>query len=117
MLTWIFKSHVSDDSAKNAGTAFEHIKVFINWIYENNLFIKNGIIYDIKYVCSKQYRYANTMQILSVLAFTYRVIIDRCINYPVHVRRKIDGINGSYKLYLRQKYALQALDNITTKRR
>ena len=42
------------------------------------------------------------MWILFVLVFTYRVIIDRCINDPGNGRRKIDGINGSEKRYFRQ---------------
>ena len=49
-------------------------------MYENNLFINGGIIYDTIYECSKQYIFENAMCLLSVLVFTHRVIIDRCIN-------------------------------------
>ena len=73
------------------------MKIFIHWMYENIFFIKGGIIYDTTYGCRKQYRYANITWILFVLVFTYRVIIDRCINDPGNGRRKIDGINGSDK--------------------
>ena len=51
--------HFSDDSAQNAATTFQHIKKFIHWMYENNLFINNGIIYDTTYGCSKQYICSN----------------------------------------------------------
>ena len=101
-----FFSYLSDDSSHNTATTFEHIKIFIHWIYNDNLFIKDIIIYDSIDVCGNKYRCFNLIWLLSVLVFTYRVIIDICINHPVHVRRKIYGINGSYKLYLRQKYAL-----------
>ena len=47
--------------------------------------------------CSKQYRCANEMWILSVLEFTYRVTIYRRINAPGYGRIKIYGINGYYK--------------------
>ena len=64
-----FHSHFSDDSANNAAKIFEHTIKFIQWMYENNLFIKDGIIYDTTYGCSKQYRCENKMRILSVLEF------------------------------------------------
>ena len=40
-----FHSHFSDDSDQNAATTYEHMKNFIHWMYEENLFINNGIIY------------------------------------------------------------------------
>ena len=45
-------------------------------MHEENLFIKDGIIYDNTYGCNKQYRYANELWILSLLQFTYIVIIN-----------------------------------------
>ena len=41
-----FQSHFSDESAHNAATTFEHMVKFIHWMYENNVFINDGIIYD-----------------------------------------------------------------------
>ena len=66
-------------------------------------FIKDGIIYDTIYGCSKKYQFENSMWILSALVFTYRVIIYICIYAPDLGRRKIDDINGSDKIYLKQK--------------
>ena len=43
-----FHSHFSDDSDQNAATTFENMKEFIHWMYENKLFINDGIIYDTK---------------------------------------------------------------------
>ena len=91
-----FHSHFLDDSAQNTDTKFEHMNNFIHWMYENTFFIKDGIMYDTIYVCSKQYRYANAMWLLSVLAFTYKVIIDICIDSPGNVRIRIDGSENSY---------------------
>ena len=67
------------------------------------MFIKYGIIYDTTDGFSKKYRCTNAMWILSALAFTHRVIRDRCVNYPGHGRIKIDGINGADKTYLKKK--------------
>ena len=49
-----FHSHYSDDSIQNADTIFEHMKNFIQCMYDNNLFIKDGIIYDTTDGCSKK---------------------------------------------------------------
>ena len=62
-----FHSNVLDDSAQNAANKFEHMKKFINWMYENNLFIKYGMINYTTDGCIKQYRFANEMWLLSVI--------------------------------------------------
>ena len=77
------------------------MKIFIHWMYENNLFIKDGIIYDTAYGCSNKCRRENAIWLLSVLKFTYRVIIYIFINNLSHRRSKIDGINGSDKTHLK----------------
>ena len=77
--------------------SYEHFHSLDVW---GNVFIKDCIIYDNTDVCIKQYRCANELWILSVLSFTYKVVIYRYINAPGHGRRKTDGINGSDKLYL-----------------
>ena len=54
---------------------------------------------------TKQLRCVSTMWILSVLSFTYRVIIDKYNNSTGPGRSKMYGMNGSDKSYLRQKFA------------
>ena len=81
------------------------MKKFIQWMCENNLFIKDGIIYDTTYGCIKRCTYANEMWLFSVLEFTHRGIIYRCITDPGCGRSKIDGINGADKTYSKQKCA------------
>ena len=61
---------------------------FIHWIYENNLFINDGIIYDTTYGCSKQYIFSNEMLLLSVMTFTPGMIIYGCINDDLTKKRK-----------------------------
>ena len=58
------------------------MKEFIHSMYKNKLLIKDGIIYDTTDGCIKQYRFANTIWLLSVLEFTYIVLIYRCIDDP-----------------------------------
>ena len=73
------------------------MKKLITWMYDNKLFIKDGIIYDTTDGCIKKYISENSMWLLYVLTFTYRVIIDIFISYPGQLIIKIYGINGSDK--------------------
>ena len=52
-----FHPHFSDDSVHNVATTFEHMKTFIHWMYENNLFRKGDMIYGTTDGCSKKYRF------------------------------------------------------------
>ena len=89
-----FQSHFSDDSSDhNPDTTFEHMNNFIHWMYNNILFVKDGIIYNTTDVCSKQYICDHLLWTLSVLGFTYRGVIYRYINYPENGRIKIYGTN------------------------
>ena len=95
-----FHPHYSDDSAHNSDTSFDHIKKFLHWMYDNKLFIKDGIIYDTTDGCSKQYRCENSMWLLSVLTFTHRLLMGSCINYPGHGKRKLDSIDLANNIFL-----------------
>ena len=50
--------------------------MFIHWMYENNVFKKDIIIYDTTDGYRKQYICADTIWLLSLLEFTYTVIVD-----------------------------------------
>ena len=63
-------------------------------MYENNLFIKDGIIYYTTYGSSKKYQCENSIWLFYVFTYTYILIIDRCINAPGYGVIEIDGING-----------------------
>ena len=49
-----FNSTFSDESDHNAATTCEHMIFFIHWMYEDKLFITDGIMYDNTDGCSKQ---------------------------------------------------------------
>ena len=56
-----FHPHFSYDSYQNDANKFEHMNNLIQWMYEVNVFIQYGIIYDTTGGCSKQYKYENAM--------------------------------------------------------
>ena len=68
-------------------------------MYENNLFINDGIIYDTTNGQSIQCRCVNAIGILSVLEFPHTMIINRCNNSTGNRKIKLDGINGFNKSY------------------
>ena len=110
-----FHSHFSDYYVQNASTTFEHMKTFIHLIYKNKFFIKDVIIYDTIDGSRKIYMYANEIRMIYVLLFTYIVMLDRCINATDNGIRNIYIISGYYKMYLGQKFAQKALNNVRTK--
>ena len=65
-----FHPHFSDNSAHNKATTFERIKTFVHCMYDNNVFINNGIIYGTTDGCIKQYICGNATWVLSVMEFT-----------------------------------------------
>ena len=95
-----FHSHFSDEYDQNIDTAFKHMKIFIHWMHENNLFIKDSIIYVNIDVGRKKYICENSIWLLYVLEFTYILIIDVCINDPGHSRTIIYGIHEYEKTHI-----------------
>ena len=63
-------------------------------MYEQICFIKDFRIYDTTDRCIKKCICANVLWLLSVLLFTYGVIIYRCLKVPGNYGSKIYGING-----------------------
>ena len=98
-----FESCFSYDTNANSATTFEHMKCFFHWMYENNFFITYNIIYDTKDGCKNKNWCANAMWLLSVVEFTYIMIIYIWNNTPGRRISKVDGINLYDKTYLKPK--------------
>ena len=52
--------------------------------------------------CSKQYRCASVLYLMSVTSQCYSIIIDRGISAPGHVKEVVYGLNDVYKRYIYQ---------------
>ena len=50
--------------------------------------------------CAYQYRCATSLYLLSMLAHTYNIIIDRGVGSPGNVRYVVDGLNATEKRLL-----------------
>ena len=62
-----FHSHFPDYFTQNATTKCEHMIIFIYWICEEILFLKDGIIHDTEDGSTKPYRCEDAFWILLVL--------------------------------------------------
>ena len=99
-----FHSHMSDKSTQDAATTHAHLSVLLNKLSEQEL-IKRGIstMWGHTDGCTKQYRCAKALYLLSSLASEFDIIIDRLVDAPGHGKDVVDGMNAQDKVYLRHK--------------
>ena len=53
--------------------------------------------------CANKYRCALAIYLMTILSYSYGIILDRAINAPVHEKNVVDGINATYKHYLKEQ--------------
>ena len=53
--------------------------------------------------CANQYRYDLDIYLMTVLSYSYGVIMDSAINAPGHGNNVADGMNAMEKRYLKGK--------------
>ena len=99
-----FHSHMSDKSTQDAATTHAHLSVLLNKLSEEKQ-IKRGesTMWDHTDGCTKQYRCAKALYLLSCLAAEFDIIIDRLVDAPGHGKDVVDGMNAQDKVYLRHK--------------
>ena len=56
--------------------------------------------------CSKQYRCALDIYLMTLLSSSYGIIMDRVINSPDHGENVFDGLNATEKHYLKEQMKL-----------
>mmetsp|Transcript_39227 Transcript_39227/g.95297 ORF Transcript_39227/g.95297 Transcript_39227/m.95297 type:complete len:477 (-) Transcript_39227:173-1603(-) len=95
-----FHSHFSDGSRQDAATTHEHMKVLLDFLKSQGQLFQDCIYWEDTDGCSKQYRCGNALYLLSLLACTYSITIDRAIGAPGHGKEVVDGLNAVDKRYL-----------------
>ena len=63
---------------------------------------KLPVILDSTDGCSGQYRSALSLYLLTVMACSFNVVIDRMVNAPAHGKGVVDALNAVTKRYLRE---------------
>lgn len=99
-------SHFSDDSRQDAATTTAHMEVLLKHLQATGVIGENATMWDSTDGCSKQYRCAKAFWLLTYLAVTFKIIIDRAIGAPGHGKGRVDGINAVDKRYLASRMCL-----------
>lgn len=104
-------SHFSDDSDQNAATTHAHMCKLITKLLEMEAMKPDGtwIMFDETDGCAKQYRCGTALFLMSLLAVTYRITIDRAVGAPGHGKDFVDGLNATDKDFLIGKFRMIGL--------
>lgn len=97
----IFMSHMSEKSRQDAATTHAHMLVMIEYLKRARVLLNGSTIWDDTDGCTSQYRCGRALYLLSVLAVSSGITIDRAIGAPGHGKDLVDGQNAVDKHYLR----------------
>ena len=101
-LQMVFHSHFSDESRQDAATTHAHQTELFTHLREMGELMAGMTIWEDTDGCGKQYRCGTALYLLSMLACTFDVTIDRAIGAPGHGKDVVDGLNATDKCYLRK---------------
>jgi len=93
-LVFDFHSFLSDDKTQMAKTVHWHMDQVISTLMEKHILVPGGRLLSGTDGCAKQYRCANAVYFLSVLATKYNIVVDRSISCSGHGKNEVDAING-----------------------
>ena len=98
-----FHSHMADKSNQDAASTHAHMQVLLKLLARQKK-IRSGCstIWEHTDGCTKQYRCAKALHLLSYLATEFDITIDRQIDAPGHGKDVVDGLNAQDKVYLRK---------------
>ena len=52
--------------------------------------------------CANKYRCALAIYLMTMLSYSYSIIMDNAIKSPGHGNNVVDGLNSTYKCYLKE---------------
>ena len=98
-----FHSHMADKSNQDAASTHAHMRVLLELLISQEKIIPGkSTIWEHTDGCTKQYRCAKALYLLSSLASEFKVVIDRQVDAPGHGKDVVDGLNAQDKVYLRK---------------
>jgi hypothetical protein len=98
-----FHSHFSDFSKQDAASTYAHTDKLVTVLFESGRMKRGGTMFESTDGCTKQYRCGTACFLLSLLAVTRQIIIDRAIGAPGHGKDIVDGLNATDKQFLADK--------------
>lgn len=99
-----FHSHFSDDSPQDAASTHVNMETLIKALKARtpSPIRKGTILFDNTDGCAKQYRCWVAVYLLTLLAVSQSIMIDRAIKAPGHGKDIVDGLNATDKSYLKE---------------
>ena len=98
-----FHSHMADKSNQDAASTHAHMQVLLELLTEQGKIVRGkSTIWEHTDGCTKQYRCAKALYLLSSLAVEFQVAIDRQVDAPGHGKDVVDGLNAQDKVFLRK---------------
>ena len=94
----IFTLFFSDGAKQHASTSFENMHKQFEHLQESGRLNRGKTtILDHTDGCSGQCRSALALHLMTVMAVSYGVVIDRMVNAPAHVKGLVDALNSVTK--------------------
>eukprot|EP00957_Ditylum_brightwellii_P005436 415909-Ditylum_brightwellii.AAC.1 len=96
-----FHSFLSDDGDQGTATTAAHKKI-VNLLLESNRIERNtSAAMEKTYGCSKQYRSASSLYLISTISMKYVIVIDCAVGAPGYGKDLVDGLNAVDRRCLR----------------
>ena len=97
----VFHSFLSDGSKQDAATTTAHSKQLISLLKNKQVLTTPfSTIWENTDGCAEQYICASALYLMSVIAQTYSLTIDRGISATGHRKEVVDGLNAVDKCYI-----------------
>jgi hypothetical protein len=77
--TLSYHSYISDNNRQDSRTTFANTDALVLYLLEQQKMMQQSTYYELMDGCAKQYRCANALFFMSVLASKYRIMVDRMI--------------------------------------
>ena len=91
-----FHSYISDYNEQDARDSHAHmVHIFKTFLESVRLVSGISTVWEDTYGCAKQYRCALGVYLITVMSYSYVIIIDRAINAPAHVKNVFDGLDAT----------------------
>ena len=95
-------SYISDDNEQYVCDSHAHMVNLLEiFLGSGKLVSGMSTIWEDTDVCTKQYMCALAIYLMTVLSYSYGIIMDHAINAPGHGNNVVDGLNAMDKIYLK----------------
>ena len=98
-----FHTHMADKSNQDATSTHAHMGVLLELLTDQGKISPGkSTIWEHTDGCTKQYRCAKALYLLSSLAAEFQVAIDRQVDAPGYGKVVVDALNAQDEVYLRK---------------